>query len=177
MWIHLVGLIATTLTVLSYQIDDRKKLLTVQTISGSIMAAYYGGLGLLGSKVAFTAMGINFIDAIRNYLFIEKAKSIKLVASYLVIIGLITYFTWSGPLSLLPVLGTVTYLFLLWLNDVRYIRRGVIIVALLWDVYNYNTGAYAAMVCDWFIIISSLIAVYRFDIKKEQKLGDVANGN
>ena len=50
----------------------------------------------------------------------------------------------------------------------KMVRKSTVLLRLLWAIYDFIVKAYSTFALDIFSFISSLIAIYRLDIKKEK---------
>ena len=57
--------------------------------------------------------------------------------------------------------------FILLSKNMKMIRKSTVCLRLLWAIYDFIVKAYTTFVLDIFSFISSLIAIYRLDIKKQ----------
>ena len=74
--------------------------------------------------------------------------------------------SWSSWLSLLPlaakIISTVSY----GMKNETLLRFISLPSCVLWIIYNFTVGGWEAMIGDILSLVSILIAVYKFDIKK-----------
>ena len=77
-------------------------------------------------------------------------------------IGLLTY---KYIVDLLPIIASILFIFTLNIKEEKYIRLLLLGNLISWVVYDYYVLAYLAEISDLFVIISTLIAIYRYDIK------------
>jgi len=54
-------------------------------------------------------------------------------------------------------------------KNMKLVRKNTVILRLLWAIYDFIVKAYTTFALDTVSFISSLIAIYRLDIKKENK--------
>ena len=57
----------------------------------------------------------------------------------------------------------------LYTEDMKLYRKIAVIASILWIIYNIAVHAYVSVFDYTIELISSLIAIYRFDIKKERE--------
>ena len=69
----------------------------------------------------------------------------------------------------LPLIAALLYTISLWHKDLRYIRFAELIVALLYIIYNFNVLAYTSMISAFIEFITTVYAIYKFDIRKTNK--------
>lgn len=160
---QIIGLMGSFGTIASYQINNRKKLLYTQVACAIFFSLHFALLG------AYSGAAINFVNAGRNYFFAKKGKDKKLLLTYAIIATASTALTWQNIYSVFPLLATLWYAYLIYKDNVVYIRKGVIIVAALWFVHNFANQSYPAMLTDTFVAISGLTAVIRYDVMPKYK--------
>lgn len=163
---QILGAIALFILVLSFQKNEKQTLLKYQIASSSFFAGQYLFLQ------AYSGCLINIACIIRNILF-RKYDGKKIPLSFLILIIFImiilSLFSYVGPISLLPCIACVLYTFSLWQNNLKITRIVEIISCSLYIIYNIKVLAYVGLVSTIIELISALIALYRFDIKKDYK--------
>jgi len=164
---QLVGVVALTIIIISYQLNDRKHIVFLQFFSGIFFSIHYLMLG------AATGGIINIIGVIRAAIFYYKGKykwsslilwPILFSASGFVIAA----FTYTGVLSLLPAVAFTCTAIALWTQNPRFSRIFFMCSSALFIIYNYATTSYPGVVTELIAICSLLIAVVRYDILKLQ---------
>ncbi|MBP3319961.1 MAG: YgjV family protein, partial [Ruminiclostridium sp.] len=75
--------------------------------------------------------------------------------------------TWESPLSLLVIAATVVLTLALYSKDGKRMRRLFLLPPVLYISYNVAHKALGGIGSDVFCLISAIVAIYRFDIKKE----------
>ena len=81
---------------------------------------------------------------------------------------------WEGPLSLLVIVATLLLTVTLYSDNLAFMRKMFLVVPLLYIAYNIASGSVGGIGNDVFCIISALIAIWRFDIRK--KASEEASG-
>jgi hypothetical protein len=161
--IQLIGFAAIGFAFAIFQVNTRKKMLVLSTISCFFWVCHFFLLG------AYTGSAMNLLTAGRNYTFYKLNKKRKRKIFY----GLIAAFivadilTWSGPKSLLPLAGSVIGTIAFWQLNPRKIRLIIIFGPCCWFVYNIIIHSYAGMAADTTGVISILVGIYRFDIRPQ----------
>ena len=153
--------------IISVCIKDRKKSLSVQSLSCFFEAIFDFIIS------AFTGAILSIVNLIRTCLFINKEKFKK--GFYLFILlffeGIIMincYFSWAGWISLLPTIGSIIRTYCLWQTDMKLIRISGITTGLFY-------GSYYIYYKSWFMVLGNLVLllvgiyeVYKNDIKKQK---------
>ncbi len=158
---QIVGIVAIFFWLISIQSSKQYKILFLQAVANLIYGFEYILLGVI--ETAF----MNFTSFIRCLLFYQKRKQDKdisnlylILFSFLVILfGMITY---SGYLSLIPIIITLFYTVSSWMKDSKWIRIVFLISAIMWIYYNYKVKAYVCIVGNIFEIISGALSLIRF---------------
>ena len=163
---QILGAIALFILVLSFQKNEKQSLLKYQIGSSIFFAAQYLFLQ------AYSGCLINIACIIRNLLF-RKYTGKQIPIYYLIfvicIMIVLSLFSYVGPISLLPCIACVLYSCSLWQNNLKVTRIIEIISCSSYIIYNIYVLAYVGLVSSIIELISALIAIYRFDIKKDYK--------
>ena len=155
-----IGLIGMALIFSSFQTNDKKKILIIQSISGFFFTIHFLMLGV------YTGAATNLVGIFRNLTFakVESKKSKAIViAVFTVIFAGICIFTWENIFSLFPVLAmalsTVAFSF----EKPLKIRLAFLPSSVCWLVYNIVNFSIAGMLTETFNVASLSIAFARFD--------------
>jgi len=81
---------------------------------------------------------------------------------------MITYKTWDGPASLLVAIGTIFSLLSRWQLNPKNNRLIILGACTIWTIYEVFYWSPVAFAADFLAALSVLIAIYRFDLKKEK---------
>ena len=161
---QLVGVIAIILWGFSIQKKEQYKILFLQFLSNIAYVIQYLLLGVLETA------SMNFISAIRTYLFYKKRKNNKEISTnylifFIILIMFLGILTYKNYLSLIPIFITIFYSVSNWLKDAKWIRIVILISAFIWIYYNYVVGAYICIIGNIFEIISGVTSLIRFSKK------------
>ena len=157
---NIIALIASILMVYSGLIKNKKKILLIQTtqISLSIVSNIVLG-GITGAI-------INFIGMIRNILcYRDKLGTFEKIIITILSITLSLLFNNLGLIGLLPVVSTVTYVWLMNQNDVIKFKILVMFTMLLWGIYDLTIKSYTSCVFDFMTILTNTISIYKINKK------------
>lgn len=163
--IHLLGIIAMVIWVSSIQLNKKNRILELQIIASVFYAFHYG---LLDGMSAVGVTIVSIIRLITIYVIEKKGKEVPIYVLFifitmLVIVGIFTY---TGPISLLPIIITIIYTYVTWQKNTTVIRLGFFCAGWMWIIYNFNIGSYILMIGNALEVISSGISFLRFDKKK-----------
>ncbi|MBE6138695.1 MAG: YgjV family protein [Firmicutes bacterium] len=162
---QLFGLVGLIITVISFQQNNKKKLLNYQIFSGLFLAVHYFILN------AITGVFMNLIGIMRNIIFIKYGKKVPLKYSYIIIAGIValSFVFYDGFLSLLPGAACLVYTFGASQNNLTITRFSGLISSSLFLIYNIKVLAIVAVISTIIELISVSLAIYRFDIKQKKK--------
>lgn len=164
--IQLIGLVAVVISVSIFQINDRRKMLKLNLVAAVIYSIHFFLLG------AMTGAAMNLIGAGRSYVFFnikpDKRHVWILIASTIVSVAG-ALLTWQGPLSLLPLLGSISSGFAFWQNKPKNIRRWALISSPLWFAYNTLSKSYPGMLIEIITVCSNLVGQYRLDYRHKSR--------
>ncbi len=162
---QLVGAAAMILLFLSYQVNERKIILIFQVCISICWTVHYGMLG------ATAGVLINILCFIRNITFSYRDKYRWSSGIWMPIIicaaeVIATVAVWGGPVDILALIGAPLQTTALWMKKPKYIRLLMLFASPLWMVYDYFNGSYVGILTETIVMISLLIAMFRYDIKK-----------
>lgn len=161
---QIIGLIALMALVLSFQKNNKKTLLKYQIISNFLYALQY----LLLS--AMSGFFISIVCAIRNILYSyyqEKTPKIYLII-VLITITFLSLLSYTTPISILPGLACFIFSIALYQKDLSITRKIEVIACILYIIYNIRVKAISGLICILIELTSTLIAIYKFDIKPKK---------
>lgn len=165
---QIVGLIASIINILTIQMKDKKNILfgfmSVNILFGInfiLLQSYSGAIICFISAIQTL---INYRLEIKNIEFPKWLIPIYIIVS--VVCGLATY---QGIVDILPVVGSVLYTISIIQKKEMNLRRITLANTILWLVYNLLVMAYTSAISEVFFLTSNLIAIYRYDIKKNTK--------
>ena len=176
-----IGVVGMVVSFVSFQTDKRKNILLLQCLASAIWGIHYVFLG------AFTAAGINFVEVTRNYIFSKEdlirkpitrpAKWSRFLttkrpmiwaALYVGIFIAIGVFAWQGPIDLLAISTVCVVTLAFCLGNTRIIRYAATFSSAGWLIYNAYHLSFAGVITEAFVLVSLLIAFWRFDIRKQK---------
>ncbi|MBR3049191.1 MAG: YgjV family protein, partial [Bacilli bacterium] len=72
-----------------------------------------------------------------------------------------------GIIGLLPLISTVTYLWLMNIKDVIKFKYLMCFTMILWLIYDFSIKSYTSSIFDLFTIISNIIAIVQLKYRKK----------
>ena len=163
---QIFGILGPGATIIATQMKDKKKYLLAYIVAYVLLIANYLLLN------AYSGALNTFILLILTLIFsiFENKKFptwlIILFSSFLLIGSIITY---ENIYSILPTIGSFMSFAILLTKDMKKIRIYTFILKLLFATYDFLVMAYTACVLDSIGFITTIIAVYRYDIKANSK--------
>ena len=169
--VQLVGFVGLLLNVISYQANTNKRIVTIQIFGCLVWCVHFLLLGQF-SAGAYTGAALNAVGLLRNIVFAMRPKKWAAHPAWLYIFCfsyiLCGIFTWSGPVSLLPMaamqFGTVS----LYVMSPKLTRRLGTACSSGWLAFNVLTRSVPGVVCETITLISIAIAMVKFDRKARQ---------
>ena len=167
---QIIGIFGLCALVISFQKTNKKSLLKLQSVANLSCSLQFLLLGEYSGTVIF------LFCFIRNIIFNKYEKDVPL--KYLIITILAScislIFTYSGPISIIPVISIILYSSALWKGNLKLIRMTDVICCLLFVAYTLRISALTAFITNLIEMTSALVGLYRYDfkprIKKKEKL-------
>lgn len=160
------GIISTVFFLLSYQVRSNKGLYLLQAAGCGTFALQYLMLG------AYSGCFSQVFVIVRNLMLSKYnqwawVRSKVWVPVFILIALIITGLTWSGPLSLIPLLVMVSGTVGLWTNNAGLIRLvGLVCISPPWIIYDALSGAYSAIINEVLVMVFVLSSIARFGWKQ-----------
>ncbi len=152
---------------LSYLLKDRNKILIANFV------AHIGQTIAMAMLNGYTGAAMSIIMIFRDLtLIIQEAKKAKgkeinkkidiliLIITILLIVVL-TIFTYNGPLSLLSVIATLVTTFALWQKDVKAYKLLGIVAGILWLAYNIFIFSIMGIILESILLVCSIIGYFK----------------
>lgn len=165
----ILSILAFIALILSICIKDRKKSLGVQSLNCLFEAIYSFIIN------AFTGAFLSIINFIRTYIFMQSEKIKRNIYVFILImfesiIVLNCIYTWNGIISLLPTIGSIIRTYCLWQSNMKLVRISGITTGILYGLYYSYYQSWFIVAGDIILLITSIISIYKYDIKKEDKV-------
>ena len=157
---QILGILATVITALSYQMNTKKSLLLTQSLATACTCISYLFLG------ASSGFALNIVCLVRNgcfYYLKEGQKPIyistAILATAMVVLGA---FSWQGPISLLMIIALAVNTVFLSLGKPQILRYSILLTSSMILIYNIYVFTIGGMLNESIAIFSSLIGIIRF---------------
>ena len=156
---NIIALIASLIMVYSGVLKQKKKILYFQTIQIGLSVISNLVLGGISGAI------INMINFIRNILcYKDKLGTKEKIVIMLLATILILKFNNLGILGFLPLISTITYLWLMNIKDVKKFKILIAGTMFMWFIYDVTIKSYTSAVFDAMTVIVNLVSILK--IKK-----------
>ena len=160
-----VSIIATLITILSYQLKDKNKILFAQILSTACLAGSYF---LLSASSGFY---LNLVGIGRNlcYYFQPKTGRFRYFSSgfFAIAMCVVGILFWQGPADLLIIVALTVNAIALGLFSAQGLRYSVLFTCALMTMYaavHFNVGA---VLNESFSILSAAVGIFRYRKKTD----------
>ena len=162
------SILAFIALILSICIKDRKKSLRVQSLNCLFEAIYSFIIN------AFTGAFLGIVNFIRTAIFMQSKKIDKklyifILAIFECIIIFNCIYTWNGIISLLPTIGSIIRTYCLWQSNMKLVRISGITTAIFYGLYYLYYKSWFIVTGDLILLLTSILSIYKYDIKKQYK--------
>ncbi|MEE0955671.1 MAG: YgjV family protein [Eubacterium sp.] len=164
LYAQFVGAFATICMFITFQMNDRKKILFVQIINSIAWIIHYLMLSAMSGVV------INVVCFIRNLIFQQRGKKkwadsnlIPIVTCALEI--LLTVMVWKDGFDVLACTAASLQTTSLWMKEPKKIRIFSFIASPIWIVYDLHHASYVGILTEVITMTSLIIAAWRYDRK------------
>ena len=153
---NIIELTASLLMVYSGILKEKKKILYVQTVQIGLSVVSNIVLG------GITGAIINAISMIRNIIcYKEKLGTREKIIITILAVVLSLIFNNLGIIGILPVISTVTYVWLMNVKDVRKFKLLIAFTMLMWLIYDTVIKSYTSAIFDFMNLIANVITVFQ----------------
>lgn len=157
---------------ITYQIQDRKKVLIINVASLIVNAIIYILLN------AYSGMSMCVVALIRNFIFLidEKKngksdkiskKDIGILVLIYIACGICAAFTFEGFLSLFSIFATMVYTYSVWQKNIKVYKFAGILVSVCWIVYNLYVKSVFGVILESALLICTIIGCIR-EVRREK---------
>lgn len=158
---NVVALLGSLLMVYTGLIKKKQKIILFQTIQIGLFVLSNIILG------GITGAIINALSMIRNILCYKNKLGLKekIIITILSIV-LSLSFNNLGIIGLLPVISTVTYIWLIDIKNVSRFKILIIFTMILWFIYDMTIKSYTSAFFDFMNICANIISIILIKYKK-----------
>ena len=169
---QILGIVATIITVVSYQMNNKRVLLAVQSAATLSTCLGYLFLG------AMSGFALNIVCLVRNGVFFFLNKNQKgilyrifalLLAAAMVVLGALS---WQSPVSLLIIVALALNTLFMAFGTPQVLRQSVCFTSALVLVYNIFVFSIGGIMNEGFSIASSAVGIIRYRKEKQTSSKD-----
>jgi len=159
---NIIALIAAILMVYSGIIKKKSKILFIQTIQCGLSIISNILLGGISGAI------INGVSCIRNILFYKNKLNtfIKIIISIITIIITIK-FNNLKIIGLLPLISTLSYLWLMNTKNIIRFKLLIMFTMILWVIYNFSIKSYTSTIFDIGTFITNFISIIQIKYREK----------
>ena len=161
---NIIALIASILMVYSGMLKQKKKILYFQTVQIGMSVVSNIILG------GITGAIINALSMIRNILCYKNKLGLKEKIIITILAIILTFkFNNLGYIGLLPLISTVSYIWLMNIKDVKKFKLLIIFTMLMWLIYDVVIKSYTSAIFDFMNIIANMLTLLQIKLVKKVK--------
>lgn len=164
--IQSLGVLGILTTILIYQQKDHRHLLGWKLISDVFWLAHYFLLG------ASSAAAITVVAILRSIILLCKdhrwAQGTKWLWIFLATSLLLSILSWKDWTSLLATLSSLISIIAYWIGNPKLTRIISIPAGAMFLIHVALNGSLMGTLCASFIVISSVVGLFRLDLCKKQ---------
>ena len=161
------GVLVIIANVIAMQMKSKKKIIfcyflvnLFSSIMFFLLKQYSGALICLFA----------IFQTVINNCFERKEKDIPktIIAVYVIISIILGGVTFKIYIDIMPIICSILFTILILQKKEANIRKLALINIIIWVVYDLLCKAYTGAISDIITLISTIIGIYRFDIKKKK---------
>lgn len=162
---QILAFVACGLNVISLQCKKRKQILYF-LILGNVVGAI--GLVLLKAYAGALIQFVFGLQTLINYILEVKSKknTTSLVAFYIILSIIVSAITFKSWIDIVPLVSAILHTITIIQEQEKRIRIINLSSLVLWIPYYIAFSAWANLITCLFIVISNVVSIIRYDIKK-----------
>lgn len=147
--------------LVSYQIRSNRVLFLFQLLGCIIFSVQMALLGAFSGSLSL------LVNILRNVLLLKVdswkwVKNKLTLAAVIALLGLITLYTWAGPMSLLPFASVAISSIGYWTNNAQKIRLSQLFASPCTLVYDILIGSWGGACTEAMTLVSIVVSIFRF---------------
>lgn len=157
---NIIALAASLLMVYTGILNNKKKILYFQTMQIGMFVISNIILG------GVTGAIINILSMIRNILCYKNKLELKekvIITILSVVLSL--KFNNLGYVGLLPLISTVSYIWLMNIKSIKGFKLLISFTMLMWFIYDIIIKSYTSAIFDFMSIVANMIALFKIKNK------------
>lgn len=159
---QILGILGPGTTIIATQMKDKKKYLLAYIAAYIIIMTYYLLLKAYpGAINTFILLALTIVFS----MFENKKFPVWLIVIFSLLILFGSIITYENIYSLLPAVVSFISFIILLSKDMKKIRKYTLLIKLLCTIYDFLVMVYTACIIDFIGLISTIIAMFRYDRK------------
>ena len=155
-----IGIIAPIMTIISYQLNTKKKVLFALSLATFATCISYL---LLGATVGCVLNAVCLIRNLICFFFVKSKRDVYVwFGIFGVIMGVCGAFTFEGLYSLLSIFGLIINTFFVILGDVQWLRKSILLTSTMVLIYNIIVFSVGGIANETVALISATVGIVRF---------------
>ncbi|MBQ2961004.1 MAG: YgjV family protein [Oscillospiraceae bacterium] len=160
-FIQAIGYVGLLFFLVSYQIRSNRVLFLFQLLGCIIFSVQMALLGAFSGSLSL------LVNILRNVLLLKVdswkwVKNKLTLAAVIALLGLITLYTWAGPMSLLPFASVAISSIGYWTNNAQKIRLSQLFASPCTLVYDILIGSWGGACTEAMTLMSIVVSIFRF---------------
>ena len=161
---QILGIVATVITVLSYQANDKGRLLAIQTTATVSTCLGYFFLG------AWAGFALNIVCVMRNVSFYFLRENVRLnrIATVVFSVGMVAagLLSWQGWISLIMLVAFVLNTVFMGFGSPQTLRSSICLTSTMILTYNVIVFTIGGILNEGLSIVSSVVGIVRYRKKR-----------
>ena len=161
------GVLVIISNVIAMQMKKKKQIIICYVLANLFSSInFYLLNSYSGAIICLFAIFQTFIN---NY-FEKNEKDVPkvLIVLYIIISILLGSITFNNYIDIMPIVCSILYTIIILQKKEANIRKIALINIIIWVVYDILCRAYPLAISDLITTASTIIGIYRFDIKKNK---------
>lgn len=163
--IQIIGLLAFIISLVAYQREKKKDILSSMVLSNILNLLHYLFLN------AYSGCITKVLAIFRDSFIIWKDKNKILSKKIFLLMFIVLYciaaiFTYNGIFSIFPLVAAIIYMIPIWNGDEKVIKKTAFFCYFLWLTYNIFVFSIAGIVSNVISIVAVIIAITKEHNKK-----------
>ena len=160
------GVLVIISNVIAMQMKNKKQIIFWYVLANLFSSInFYLLKSYSGAIICLFAIFQTFIN---NY-FEKNEKDVpkSLIATYIIISIILGAITFNNYIDIMPIVCSILYTIIILQKKEANIRKIALINIIIWVAYDIFCRAYPLAISDLITTVSTLIGIYRFDIKRK----------
>ena len=165
---QIISFIVVGMSILSYQMKEKKTLLIIQTVGTLLNATQYLLIG------AYAGFALNVVCVLRNVAFYATDDKTRYKCPtailFACILGGVSIFSWEGYHSLLIIVGLIVNTLCLGICTAQGLRKSILLTCPMIFTYNVFVFSLGGLCNEALSFFSAFVGILRF--RKEKSSHD-----